>query len=71
VFLPLCGKTLDIQWLLSRGYGVAGSELSKIAVEQLFSELGVEPNITVTYQPAMVECHCDLTIARTARGSRC
>jgi thiopurine S-methyltransferase len=50
VFLPLCGKTLDIHWLLSRSYRVAGSELSKIAVEQLFSELGFEPKITAVGQ---------------------
>lgn len=24
VFVPLCGKTLDIPWLLSSGYRVAG-----------------------------------------------
>ena len=47
VFVPLCGKTRDIHWLLSHGYRVAGAELSKLAVEQLFSELDVEPNITV------------------------
>ncbi len=46
IFLPLCGKTLDIGWLLSQGYRVAGAELSDIAIEQLFSELGVEPNIS-------------------------
>ena len=46
VFLPLCGKTLDIAWLLSKGYRVAGAELSKLAIEQLFIELGVEPKIT-------------------------
>lgn len=46
VFLPLCGKTLDIPWLLSNGYRVAGVELSKIAIEQLFTELGVEPKIS-------------------------
>ena len=46
VFLPLCGKTLDIPWLLSNGYRVAGSELSKIAIGQLFTELGVEPKIS-------------------------
>jgi thiopurine S-methyltransferase len=46
VFLPLCGKTLDIHWLLSHGYRVAGAELSKIAIEQLFAELGVEPKIS-------------------------
>jgi thiopurine S-methyltransferase len=47
VFVPLCGKTRDIHWLLSQGYRVAGAELSQLAVEQLFSELGVEPDITV------------------------
>jgi thiopurine S-methyltransferase len=46
VFVPLCGKTLDIHWLLSHRYRVAGAELSKIAVEQLFAELGVKPTIT-------------------------
>lgn len=46
VFVPLCGKTLDIPWLLSNGYRIAGSELSAIAIDQLFSGLGVTPTIT-------------------------
>jgi thiopurine S-methyltransferase len=46
IFLPMCGKTLDISWLLSRGYRVAGAELSKIAIEQLFAGLGVKPKIS-------------------------
>lgn len=46
VFVPLCGKTLDIAWLLSKGYQVVGVELVEIAVEQLFTELGVEPEIS-------------------------
>jgi thiopurine S-methyltransferase len=46
LFLPLCGKTLDIHWLLAQGYRVAGAELSPIAVEQLFQELGLVPVIT-------------------------
>lgn len=46
LFIPLCGKTLDIAWLLSKGYRVAGAELNKPAVEQLFSELGVEPRVS-------------------------
>ena len=45
VFLPLCGKTLDIAWLLSKGCRVVGAELSKVAIEQLFEGLGLEPNI--------------------------
>ncbi len=46
IFVPLCGKTLDIAWLLSRGYRVAGAELSQIAIEQLFMELGAQPEIS-------------------------
>ena len=46
IFVPLCGKTLDISWLLSNGYCVAGAELSQIAIEQLFMELGVQPAIS-------------------------
>jgi thiopurine S-methyltransferase len=46
LFLPLCGKTLDIHWLLAQGHRVAGAELSPVAIEQLFSELGVAPQVT-------------------------
>ncbi len=45
VFVPLCGKTLDVAWLLSQGYRVAGAELSEVAITQLFADLGVEPQI--------------------------
>lgn len=46
VFVPLCGKSLDLGWLLSHGYAVAGVELSELAVTQLFAELGIEPSIS-------------------------
>jgi len=46
LLLPLCGKTRDIGWLLAQGHEVVGVELSELAVEQLFSELGVTPVIT-------------------------
>ncbi|MFC3052789.1 thiopurine S-methyltransferase [Kordiimonas pumila] len=45
VFVPLCGKTRDIAWLLSRNYTVVGAELSELAVKQLFDELGVTPHV--------------------------
>lgn len=45
VFVPLCGKTLDLPWLASQGYKVAGAELSPLAVEQFFRELGVTPSV--------------------------
>lgn len=47
VLLPLCGKTLDIAWLLAAGYRVVGVELSELAVQQLFAELGATPRIQV------------------------
>lgn len=45
VFVPLCGKTVDISWLLAQGYRVAGAELSRIAIDALFEALGTEPTI--------------------------
>jgi len=44
LFLPLCGKTRDIAWLLQQGYAVVGAELSEVAVQQLFAELGLQPS---------------------------
>ncbi|MBA53509.1 MAG: thiopurine S-methyltransferase [Pseudomonadales bacterium] len=46
VFVPLCGKTLDIAWLLDQGFRVVGVELSILAIDQLFAELGVAPEVT-------------------------
>ena len=46
VFLPLCGKTLDISWLLSQEFRVVGVELSEMAIRQLFSELGIVPEVS-------------------------
>lgn len=46
VFVPLCGKTRDILWLLQSGYRVVGAELSRLAVEQLFAEMDLAPSVT-------------------------
>ncbi|WP_108882988.1 thiopurine S-methyltransferase [Anderseniella sp. Alg231-50] len=45
VFVPLCGKSRDIAWLLSQGYRIAGVELSEVAVQQLFAEMELEPTV--------------------------
>lgn len=45
VFVPLCGKTRDIPWLLAQGHRVVASELSPLAVSQLFDEMGITPEI--------------------------
>ncbi len=45
VFIPLCGKTNDIAWLMNEGYSVVGVELSLLAIDQLFESLNVIPSI--------------------------
>lgn len=43
VFVPLCGKSLDMVWLRQRGSFVLGVELSFIAVKDFFREQGMSP----------------------------
>ena len=43
VYVPLCGKSLDMAWLAARGYRIVGSELSPIAIRDFFIDQGLEP----------------------------
>jgi thiopurine S-methyltransferase len=45
VFVPLCGKTLDMIWLLDQGHTVVGNEISQLAVQAFFSENRLTPRI--------------------------
>ena len=38
IFVPLCGKSLDLIYLKQQGYQVLGNELSSIAVNAFFNE---------------------------------
>jgi thiopurine S-methyltransferase len=38
VFVPLCGKSLDMVWLLQQGHSILGVELSPIAIADFFRE---------------------------------
>lgn len=42
VFVPLCGKTVDMMWLAAQGHSVIGAELSPLAVEDFFRENGLK-----------------------------
>ncbi|MEO1224622.1 MAG: thiopurine S-methyltransferase [Pseudomonadota bacterium] len=46
VFVPLCGKTVDLAWLAAQGCRVVGIELSRSAVEAVFADMGVATEIT-------------------------
>ena len=41
VFVPLCGKSLDLLWLREQGHEVCGVELSPVAVEAFCMEQGL------------------------------
>ena len=41
VLVPMCGKSLDMQWLLDAGHRVIGIELSHIAIQDCFHALNV------------------------------
>jgi thiopurine S-methyltransferase len=41
VFVPLCGKSLDLLWLRAQRHAVVGIELSDIALQAFFAENGV------------------------------
>jgi thiopurine S-methyltransferase len=45
VFVPLCGKSADLQWLRGQGHAVLGVELSHLAVQAFFRENGYLPDI--------------------------
>ncbi len=38
IFVPLCGKSVDLMWLASLGYKVIGVELSPLAIAQFSQE---------------------------------
>lgn len=46
VFIPLCGKTVDIKWLIDNGYKVVGAELNENAIKELFIYLNLNPKVT-------------------------
>ena len=44
VFVPLCGKSLDLLWLCEQSHSVTGVELSTVALESFCMEHGVPAN---------------------------
>ena len=45
VFVPLCGKSLDLLWLRAQGHEVIGIEISPVAVRDFFRENGLTPRV--------------------------
>ena len=45
VFVPLCGKSIDMRWLTAQGYAVVGVELVESAIQAFFAEQNIVPTI--------------------------
>lgn len=63
VFVPLCGKTLDMLWLKQQGHAVLGVELSPLACAAFFEEQAIPCTVTPDtpfqrYQGADIELLC-------------
>ena len=41
VFVPLCGKSIDMAWLAAQGYDVVGVELVETAIQAFFTEQNI------------------------------
>ena len=50
IFVPLCGKSLDMLWLRDAGYHVTGVEVSQLAVNAFFAENNIEHQISKNNQ---------------------
>lgn len=45
VFVPLCGKSLDMVWLAGQGHRVVGNELSPVAIDAFLDGQGLTPEV--------------------------
>lgn len=59
VFVPLCGKSIDMRWLAEQGYNVVGVELVESAVQQFFIEQDLTATITqsIATDNSSIKCY--------------
>lgn len=63
VFFPLCGKSLDMTYILNQGFSVIGVELSEIGIKQFFHENELDFTISQVgefdlYSAKNIEIYC-------------
>jgi thiopurine S-methyltransferase len=71
VFVPLCGKSLDMLWLLERGFSVVGIDLSAVALESFCMENGIAAKRRTSgdlevYETLNLQLYCGDFFALTA-----
>ena len=63
VFVPLCGKSIDMIYLSEMGYSVIGVELSPVGVERFFVDNNLQYSVSeidnfVIYQSDRIKIYC-------------
>ncbi len=72
LFVPLCGKSLDMLYIMNQGFSVVGVEISEIGVRQFFSENNLAYKITKVddfdlYSTENLEIYCGDFFALTSK----
>ncbi len=72
VFVPLCGKSLDMLYIMNQGFSVIGVEISEIGVRQFFNENNLTYKITKVddfdlYSTENLEIYCGDFFALTSK----
>ena len=65
VFVPLCGKSIDMLWLIEQGYDVVGIELVESAVQEFFIEQGISYTIKAYGENPNIKCYKGQLLSQT------
>ena len=57
IFVPLCGKSIDMVWLAAQGYDVVGVELVETAVQAFFAEQNIQPIVSQHVENPDIKCY--------------
>jgi len=63
IFVPLCGASLDMKYLINQGFHVVGVELSSLAIDRFFNENKIDYKVSKVesfdiYQGKNIEIYC-------------
>jgi len=63
IFVPLCGASLDMRYLIDQGFHVVGVELSSLAIDRFFNENQIEYKVSKVgdfdlYQGKNIDIYC-------------
>jgi len=72
VFFPLCGKSLDMTYILNQGFSVIGVEISEVGIKQFFHENGLDFTISQVgefdlYSAKNIEIYCGNFFSLTSK----